>query len=64
MIRPVERKTEALDQHERRRQEFAPIVELALDKNRNGPVGTVRAHFLKRLMRFVAVEEQRRLAFL
>jgi replicative DNA helicase len=38
-------------------------VELALEKNRNGPVGTVKAHFLKRLMRFVAAEEQRRLAF-
>jgi replicative DNA helicase len=64
MIRPVERKATATDPQERKRQEFAPLVELALEKNRNGPVGTAKAHFLKRLMRFVAVEEQQRLAFL
>jgi replicative DNA helicase len=54
MIRPVERKATATDPQEKKRQEFAPLVELALEKNRNGPVGTVKAHFLKRLMRFVA----------
>jgi replicative DNA helicase len=64
MIRPVERKATTTDPQERKRQEFAPLVELALEKNRNGLVGTVKAHFLKRLMRFVAVEEQQRLAFL
>ena len=64
MIRPVERKATATDPQEKKRQEFAPLVELALEKNRNGQVGTAKAHFLKRLMRFVAVEEQQRLAFL
>jgi replicative DNA helicase len=64
MIRPVERKATATDPQEKKRQEFAPLVELALEKNRNGPVGTAKAHFLKRLMRFVAAEEQQRLAFL
>jgi replicative DNA helicase len=59
MIRPVEKKREeaAMDEDERKRQEFTPVVRLALEKNRNGPVRTVKAHFLKRLMRFVATED-------
>jgi replicative DNA helicase len=64
MIRPAKTTQEAGEETEeeedeekqakQREQEFTPIVRLALEKNRNGPVGTVKARFLKRLMRFVA----------
>jgi len=75
MIRPAKRTRESVSEGEeeeeeeekqskQKEQELTPIVHLALDKNRNGPVGRVKARFLKRLMRFVAVEEQQRLASL
>jgi replicative DNA helicase len=63
IIRPVKKKkaegaSEEEEQGgEEQQQEFAPIVRLALEKNRNGPVGRVKARFLKRLMRFVAAED-------
>jgi replicative DNA helicase len=64
MIRPAKKTRESISEDEeeeeeekqsqQKEQELAPIVHLALDKNRNGPVGRVKARFLKRLMRFVA----------
>jgi replicative DNA helicase len=63
MIRPAKKTRESIGEDEeeeeekqsqQKEQELAPIVHLALDKNRNGPVGRVKARFLKRLMRFVA----------
>jgi replicative DNA helicase len=65
MIRPAKKTRESVSEDEeeeeeedkqskQKEQELAQIVHLALDKNRNGPVGKVKARFLKRLMRFVA----------
>jgi replicative DNA helicase len=67
MIRPAKKTRESVSEDEeeeeeekqskQKEQELTPIVHLALDKNRNGPVGRVKARFLKRLMRFVAAED-------